>query len=125
MTDRAGRWIVGLSFLLALAASTFLALAPVVASVGETVGSDGSVETERSSSTLLEREGPGVLLVLAAPVAVSAVALLAGGTSRARTAAGAAAALLLAFAVVAGASVGLFYLPAGIAMAVAAARRPG
>ena len=125
MIDRGGRWIVGLSFLLALAASAFLALAPVVASEGETVRSDGTVETERSSHTLLEREGPGVLLVLAAPVAVAAVALLAGRTARARTVAGAAAALLLAFALVAAASVGLFYLPAGVAMAVAAARQPG
>lgn len=64
-----------------------------------------------------------MLLVLAAPVAVSAVALMAQRTGLARGVAAVAAALLVAFAVVAGASVGLLYLPAAIAMVVAAARR--
>jgi hypothetical protein len=122
--DRGGWPLVGVSFLFALAASTFLLLAPVVTSVGATISSDGDIDAQRSASTLLEENGAGVLLVLAGPVAVAALALLAQRTGVARGVAALASALLVAFAVVAGASVGLLYWPAAAAMLLAAARRP-
>jgi lipopolysaccharide export LptBFGC system permease protein LptF len=70
-------------------------------------------------ATLIETQGAGVAALLALPVAVIAVPLLVAERHR-RSALRIVAALVLAFALVTGFSIGEFYLPAAILLVLAA-----
>jgi hypothetical protein len=88
-------------------------------SVAPDVGTKTPVRTERSN--LVQREGWGMARVLAIPVSVCALPLLFSGRVRRRAAE--AVALLFALFVMAGLpSIGLFFLPSLILLAVAALR---
>src|SRR5688500_13194316 len=115
-----------LALVLALAAALVLLLAPFYTGVQTTaVGRPGQNASsppvvEVRSATLLEVNGPGVLLPLVLPIALPALALT-SGQSRFRRPAFIVGALLLAvFCLVSGFSIGLFYVPAALAMAAAA-----
>jgi hypothetical protein len=99
----------------AAAASFLFAVVPV--HVTET-SSDAGVD--RSHQTLVESEGFGVLPVLVAPVAITALAAL----TRRPALRTALAAVLDAACVLAMLSIGAFYVPAAIALTIAAARTP-
>jgi hypothetical protein len=82
------------------------------------VDSPTEVETTTSSGTLLEQEGAGVVAILLVPVAVALVGALGDGPTvrRRRIAAG----WVLASACVLGAaSLGIFFLPAAVALLAA------
>lgn len=104
-----------LAFLVALATGALLAFAPVVSRQSCVVDSGGSVCTPGSTS-LLHGEGAGVLVPLAVPAIVTAVGLIAPSRRRTRwTAIALTGAALLAIA-----SVGLFFVPTVVLAWVAA-----
>jgi len=79
----------------------------------------------RVTATLIQVSGLWVLLLLALPVVLSALALVSillsdPGHARGKVTLWASALLLLAFCVVGSFSIGIFYLPAGLALVVSA-----
>jgi hypothetical protein len=125
-----GTWLVLLSLILAVAASGFALIGPTGSeeaaqeAVPERARPVEPVVETRSTTLLGEiragDEDAAVLVWLVVPVAIAVAPL---GLLRTRVDLAArivAAALLLAFSFVAGASVGLFYLPSALAMVAAA-----
>jgi hypothetical protein len=119
-----------IAFGLALVASVGLLLAPTgerqESSCGATASGLGTASTDQpacvdsvSHVSLLQEEGIGVVLVLAIPVMVAGIALALQWTRWGRPAAVTAGTLLVAFSILGLASIGLFYLPSGIAMLLA------
>jgi len=101
---------------LSLLASLVLLVIPAFG--GTSASSDGTREVTHAT-TLLESEGPRVLLILLVPVVLTLLPLLVRGRGR-RSVALACTLLLAAGALLGLASIGAFYLPALI-FAVAAA----
>jgi hypothetical protein len=100
-------------------------VAPTVSTVSGSVHASTSsadrpadVVTTTSSESLLQHEGPGVVVVLLVPVTVALVGALGDGAAarRRRIAAGSA---LAGVCVLGAASVGIFFLPAPIALLTA------
>jgi hypothetical protein len=113
------------AFLLALAASVLLLVVPVYNSERSSTLTDGSrrtqpVTTTVSRSTLLQENGPAVLVTLSVPLLVTVVPLLPRGTARRGAWRLASALVLTVLCILAGFSIGLFYLPAAVALWVAA-----
>jgi hypothetical protein len=124
-----GRWLVLLSLILAVAASGFALLGPTgseeAAQEAVPEGARPVEPVETRSTTLLGEIRAGeedavVLVWLVVPVAIAVAPLMLVRTRVDLAARIVAAALLLAFSFVAGASVGLFYLPSALAMVAAA-----
>ena len=113
MNPRGRRWFLAL-LLGTAAVSAALLLLPLSA--------EQSTGRAARSRTLLAGEGPAVILPLAVPVLVCAVPVLAPARRR-RAAALASAAFLAAGALLSVASVGLFYVPSAVLLAVGAGRR--
>jgi hypothetical protein len=121
-----GRGFAFAALLLALAGSLFLAFAPSVQEQSmQTVVSGGGVQTHSSSSsrTLLDVEGASVLIALAIPVAITAVAFALSRTRAARVVATIGAVLLSAFSILGAMTIGLLYFPAAGALTLASLRR--
>lgn len=129
-----GRLLVVASLVLAVAAASFALFGPtgteeaatapaVLEGEGEATSSPVVVERRWTSTwdqIRLGEEDAFVLWVLTAPVLVALTALALDVTRVHRVSRGVAAVLLLAFAVVSAASVGLFFLPGAVAMLAAA-----
>ena len=119
--NRIAKGLAGVSLLLANAALLFLAFWPY-SYKGTAVSTDGGVVDETSAS-LIEQNGMGVLVWLIIPVVLCLVAFLVtlsrirGG----RVIMWAMAVLLLLFGLVSILSIGAFYLPAALALIIAAA----
>ena len=112
--------LAGLSLLLAVAALLFLTFWTGYYE-GEEVTADGAV-VAKTSASLIEENGMDVLGLLAVPVVLSAMGFLAS-FSRARVGTiglWTSAVLLVLFALVTGFTVGMFYLPAGFTLVLAA-----
>jgi hypothetical protein len=106
------------ALLLAIAAAVFLVFAPTGTGVTSSVDADGTVTTTEHAVTLLDVNGGGVLGVLLAPVVFTLVPALWVG--RGRTVAAIAGTVLLGLLCVAGMmTIGVFYLPAALAAALA------
>jgi cytochrome c biogenesis factor len=124
-SDRTTKRLAWTAFTWTVLAGAVLLFAPTtstvsVSSSGSTSSGDSptEVETTTSRGTLLEHEGAGVVAVLLGPVAVALVGALGDGpaTRRRRIAAG----WVLAAACVLGvASLGIFFLPATVALLAA------
>ncbi len=80
---------------------------------------DSSGTSTRSSYTLLEEEGPGLLVVLAIPVVLALAGVIGAATQRAWLTTGAAGVLVVGV-LLGAASIGLFFVPAAIALLLAA-----
>ncbi len=129
-----GHLLVVASVVLAVAAAAFALFGPTgVEETQEEVvqGSDerGGVSERRWTSTWGQvrggEEDAFVVWILAFPAVVALAAFTLDRTGLRRVTRAVAAALLVAFAVVTGFSVGLFFLPSAVAMiAAAASRRP-
>ena len=129
MATRVTRISATVAVLLALAAALGMALWPCAyrGSVAET-GPGGTFQERQVCATLVEANGAGALVVLALPVLLAGVGLLAALAGR-RGLLGVVTIALIAFCAAAAASVGLPYLPAAGALFVAwvswrQARRP-
>ncbi|HSF27316.1 MAG TPA: hypothetical protein VLC50_07350 [Actinomycetes bacterium] len=118
----AGRPVASLVTLtLAATASLVLAFVPMGTSESVTVSNDGPVSRTVASTTMLQTEGPSVLVALALPVLLAALPVLVPPRYRLVVAVPSAV-LLGVFVFLAMFSVGIFFLPAFIASVVAAAR---
>ena len=111
----------------AWAAGGWLAFAPVYQGASQTASLLGEPAGEivRHTSTLIEQNGLQVVPLLLAPIVLTAIALLALRLTNDRHAVRRVllwvpVALLLGFCVLAILSIGIFYLPAAIALLVAA-----
>ena len=115
-----GTFLVALSLVLAVAASAFALLGPT----GQYEVEDETGEVETGRTTLLGQirageEDASVLVWLVVPIVVALVPLVLARSRLALAASGVAAFLLLAFAFLAGFSIGLFYVPSALAMVAA------
>jgi hypothetical protein len=119
MPTRLTRISAAVAVLLALAAALGLALWPCAyrGSVGEP-GPGGALQERSVCATLVEVHGAGALAVLALPVLLAGVGLLAVLAGR-RGLLAIVTVALIAFCAAALASVGLLYLPAAGALVVA------
>ena len=107
------------AWVLALVAAAWLASWPCLYSgVTETVNVHGASAEMRSCDSLVAVNGTGVLVVLAVPVALASIVLFAIRCDW-RALGWAAATVLALFALAAGFSVGLFFLPAAAASLIA------
>lgn len=120
---RSRRWALGAAIAPAVAVltSAWLALWPsFVRSESVSVGTDGTVERQVGSGSLLEAEGAGILIVLAVPVVLTAVGALSAYRGR-RWPTWIVTGLLLAVCLLGAASIGLFYFPTLLALLLTAA----
>jgi hypothetical protein len=106
--------------LLAVATAIVLLVVPTGRQESCFVGIGGETSCSSRSTTLPESDGWDVLAVLAIPVVIAGAPLMLGSTRLRRPALVVSSLLLLAFAVLGAASIGLFYLPAAAAMVIAA-----
>jgi hypothetical protein len=97
-----------------MAASLVLLIVPMYTQVKVTSGGPEQV----SHPTLLETNGPSVLVSLLIPVVLTALPLLIGGRARTPVSVAATVALVI-FVIIGSASIGWFYIPA-LTAAVAA-----
>ena len=119
-TSRA--WAVGSLVLAAVASALFLVVPTYEGScigVADHGPGASSCPGGVSRATLLEENGPHVLWVLAVPVVLAAI----GALVRPRGARVAVAVALAAFSLLLGFSIGAAYVPAAVAMAIAARMR--
>ena len=117
--------LAGLALLIALAATAFLLLTPFYTGTHTTTTTvPGQAApppvVETRSATLLEVNGPAVLIPLTIPIALPALALAATSSRFRRLAYAVAAFLLLVFCLLSGFSIGMYYVPASIAMLISA-----
>ena len=114
-------WVVLAALLLAVAAGSWLAFSPgLYQGVSVTVSSSGEVVERSEQASLLAENGMWALALLAVPVALTGLGVF-GAARRFRILLWSAAVVLLVFSVISGMTIGLFYLPAAIALLVAAA----
>jgi hypothetical protein len=106
--------------LLAVATAIVLLVVPTGRQESCFVGIGGETSCSSRSTTLPESDGWDVLAVLAIPVVIAGAPLMLESTRLRRPALVVSSVLLLAFAALGAASIGLFYLPAAAAMVIAA-----
>ena len=98
-------------------AAAVLSLLPVYGSRRSVMDSSGTRVTEElRGETLLAVNGIDTLPLLLAPVLLAALPLFRGSAHQRRVRAGMMAVLLLGFTLLAGFSIGLFYVPSALAM---------
>jgi hypothetical protein len=123
-------WVALAALLLALAAGSWLAFSPgLYQGVSVTASSSGEVVQRSEQTSLLAENGTWVLGLLAIPLALTGLGVFGAVRSR-RFLLWSAAVVLIVFSLISGMSIGLFYLPAAVALVVAAAlcdssRAPG
>ena len=103
---------------LAIIGALVAAFAPLGREVGTTVSSDGTVTTSSGSVSIFQTDGAWVLVVGSVPVLLAMLPLVV----RRKSARVAAAVLLWLCCLVGVFSIGMFFVPAAIAMTIAAAR---
>ena len=114
--DPGRRWNL-IAFVLGTAAVVVLLTVPF----GSSVTVDSSGQSVSESVSLLDNEGPVVLLVLAAPVMLLGVPLLISAPRAARRVRVTVAALLGLLTFLGALSIGVFFLPAWLSMVASAA----
>jgi hypothetical protein len=109
------------ALLLAVASGTWLALYPALCQgVSVTASSSGEVVQRSEQASLLTENGMWALGLLAVPLALSGLGVF-GAARRFRFLLWSVAVTLLVFRLISAMTIGLFYLPAAIALLVAAA----
>jgi hypothetical protein len=105
-----------ISLFLALAASCLLLVMPTYNGETRSVDAQGHVTVTRTQATLLQVNGRSALISLGVPVLIALIPVL----IQKRSVRIGAAILLCVFAIIGGFSIGLFYVPSGLTMIVAA-----
>jgi hypothetical protein len=114
-------WVALAALLLALAAGSWLAFYPgFYQGVSVTASSSGEVAQRSEQASLLAENGMWALGLLAIPVALTGLGVF-GAARSFRFLLWSVAVVLLVFSIISGMTIGLFYLPAAIALLVAAA----
>ena len=112
-------WAALAALLLAIVAGLFLAFYPVYQGVSATGSSSGVVTSSSESGTLITVNGLWVLVPLCIPIVLAALGLIAVARRR-RALVWVLGGVLLGFVVLSGFTIGLFYLPAAIALLLSA-----
>ena len=114
-------WVALAALLLAVAAGSWLALYPgFYQGVSVTALSSREMVQRSEQASLLAENGMWALGLLAVPLALTGLGVY-GAARRFRFLLWSVAVVLLVFSVISGMTIGLFYLPAAIALLVAAA----
>lgn len=121
----ASGWAALAAVLLAAAAGLLLAAYPVYQGVSVTATSSGTVTSGSESATLIEENGVWAAVLLCIPVALAGLGLVGARLLRRRVLVWASAVVLLGFVLLGSLSIGVFYLPAGVALLIAAALTKG
>lgn len=111
------RWAVA-AFVLACATSVIGAFGPVVERTVASYDTSGALRQTTEHVSILETQGTSAMVLLSAPPLIGLLPLLIPRRPIRLIAAG----LLLLFAILAGYSIGLFYLPAAVTMVLAGLR---
>ena len=122
--ERAGTWWAVAAWVWTTVLGVVWLVVPLGSSGSTTVLSDGTQVVESSRETLFDSEGMSVVALLAVPVLIAALAVLASRWHRARQARFVAGGMLFAACLVAAASIGLPYVPAAVGLLVAGAATP-
>ena len=113
-------WAALVALLLAVVAGSWLGFSPgFYQGVSVTVSSTGEVVRHSEQASLLAENGLWALGLLAIPLALTGLGVF-GAARRLRVLLWGVAGVLLAFSVLSSMTIGLFYLPAAIALLVAA-----
>lgn len=112
-------WAALVALLLTVAAGLFLAFYPVYQGVSATGSSSGVTTISSERATLVTENGFWMIVVLCLPIVLAALGLLAVARRR-RVLAWVLGGALLGFVVLSGFTIGLFYLPAAIALLLSA-----
>ncbi len=112
------RW-AAVALALVCLASVISAFGPTVERAGTSYDTSGTLRQTRERVSLLEMQGPSALVPLSIPPLIGLLPLVLARRLVRLVAAG----LLLLFAIVAGYSIGLFYLPAAVTMVLAGLRK--
>lgn len=112
-------WAALVALLLTVAAGLFLAFYPVYQGVSATGSSSGVTTISSERATLITENGLWVIVPLCVPIALAALGLLAVARRR-RVLVWVLGGVLLGFVVLSGFTIGLFYLPAAIALLLSA-----
>ncbi len=112
-------WAALVALLLTVAAGVFLVFYPAYQGVSGGASSSGVVTSSSQSATLIAVNGFGIVVALCVPIALAALGLLAAARRR-RVLVWVPGAVLLGFVVLTGFTIGLFYLPAAIALLLSA-----
>ncbi len=104
-----------------------VATTQVATQAGEQAGEQGAPQVvgQAQHVSLLQHEGPSVLVPLAVPVVIALLGAVAGLFRSPKVLRTVSAGLLTAFVLFGALSIGVFFLPSAIAMGVAAARTAG
>jgi hypothetical protein len=114
---KANRFVIA-AVVLAIIGTLVAAFAPFGSEMGTTVSSDGAVTTSSATVSVFQTDGAWVLVVGSVPVLLAMLPLVVR-----RKAARVVAAVLLWLCCLVGAfSIGMFFIPAAVAMTIAAAR---
>jgi hypothetical protein len=114
-------WVALAALLLAVAAALWLALSPgFYQGVSVTTSSSGKVVERSERASLLAENGMWALGLLAVPVFLAGLGVFGAARSH-RVVLWCVAVVLLVFSIISGMTIGLFYLPAAVALLVAAA----
>jgi hypothetical protein len=117
--NRPSVWAAAVAVVLAVAAGLWLALDPdFYQGVTSAVSSSGVVTVSHTSASLIEENGWWVVGLLCVPVALAGVGLYCALRER-RVFLWAAGLVLLGFVVVSGFTIGMWYVPAALALLVA------
>ena len=112
-------WAALVALLLTIVAGLFLAFYPVYQGVSATGSSSGVVTSSSESGTLVTENGLWALVPLCIPIVLAALGLIAVARGR-RAPVWVLGGVLLGFVVLSGFTIGLFYLPAAIALLLSA-----
>ena len=112
-------WAALVALLLAVAAGLFLVFYPLYQGVSVTGSSSGVVTSGSESGTLITENGLWAAVPLCIPIVLAALGLVAVARRR-RSLAWVLGGVLLGFVVLSGFTIGLFYLPAAIALLLSA-----
>jgi hypothetical protein len=116
-------WVAFAALLLAVVAGLWLAFSPgFYQGVSVTASASGEVVRRSEQTSLLAVNGMWALGLLAVPVALTALGVF-GAARSYRFPLWSVAVVLLVFSIISSMTIGLFYLPAAIALLVAAALR--
>ena len=118
------RFALRIAFALALVPSLLLLVVPVYSGLSERTTTGGVRTTSWTSGTMLQANGSWILVVLLVPVALTAAGLAVRAAPQRRTVARIGATLLTVFVLLAIFTVGFFYLPAAVALWMAAFGTP-
>jgi hypothetical protein len=119
MRTNVSAWAAAVGLVLAVTAGLWLALYPdFYQGASSAVSSSGVVTITRTSASLIEENGVWVVGLLCIPVALTALALC-FAVRRRRVLLWACGLVLLGFVVVSGFTIGMWYVPAALAVLIA------